>query len=270
MFTFAKMHGLGNDFIVIDARTQPFSLSQKRIAELAQRHTGIGFDQLLIIENPPTAEFDFAYRIFNADGSEVEHCGNGARCFAHYLRLHGLHDFAQPARVQVKRGRIELRYQGERDGESWYQVDMGVPRVFGDVALQSALVDGSRDFCCVSMGNPHAVTWVDDCDTAPVESWGKALQQHAHFPEQVNVGFMQQLSPERVRLRVFERGVGETLACGTGACAAVATGISHGKLQSRVSVELRGGELIIDWAGGESPLLMTGTAHLVFYGHTHD
>ncbi|MDO4435593.1 MAG: diaminopimelate epimerase [Cardiobacteriaceae bacterium] len=273
MFTFAKMHGLGNDFIVINALTQPFSLTPKRIAELAHRYTGIGFDQLLIIEPPNRPDVDFSYRIFNGDGGEVEHCGNGARCFAHYLRLNDLHDFRKPVRVSVKRGRILIDYQGENElGESLYRVDMGVPQFSPqpDLRLQSALAAGERDFGCVSMGNPHAVTWVDDCEDAPVESWGKALQSHDAFPERVNVGFMEKVNDERVRLRVFERGVGETLACGTGACAAVATGIRQKQLAERVSVTLRGGELIIEWQGEGYPLFMTGAAALVFYGQIPD
>lgn len=260
---FTKMHGLGNDFIVLDCRATPFDWSATEIQALSNRHQGIGFDQLLIIENPTAEAVDFTYRIFNADGSEVEHCGNGARCFGKYLYDHHLFDFHRPAKVAVKRGMIEIT----RQGEHLYRVDMGVPNFTPFTQTQNSQLTQDIDglsFGIVSMGNPHAVCEVDNIETAPVKEIGTALQQHPLFPEQVNVGFMQIIDRDQIHLRVFERGVGETQACGTGACAAVAVGIARGKLNHSVRVDLPGGTLIIDWAGVDQTLQMTGPATTVY------
>lgn len=267
--TFTKMHGLGNDFIILDCREIPFDWTHAEIAALADRHCGIGFDQLLIIERPHTPDVDFTYRIFNADGGEVEHCGNGARCFGKYLSDRGLFAFSRPARVQVKKGIINIR----RESEKAYTVDMDVPDFtpFTD-AQQSrlyqpiAIAGEERQFAILSMGNPHAVCTVEDTDTVPVETIGKALQTHPLFPERVNVGFMQILDRQHIRLRVFERGVGETQACGTGACAAAAAGIARGDLDSPVAVQVLGGTITIRWAGEGSSLTMTGEAASVYRG----
>lgn len=267
--TFTKMQGLGNDFIVLDCLHTPFEWRTAEIAHAADRHLGIGFDQLLVIEPPSSTAVDFSYRIFNADGNEVEHCGNGARCFAKYLRDHGLFSFTRPVRVGVKRGIIEISDKGDDN----FQVDMGVPDFTPFTKAQTSRLNQSIYFNgqtihvgIVSMGNPHAVCVVDNVDSAPVQAFGDFLQHHPLFPEQVNVGFMQILNRQHIKLRVRERGVGETLACGTGACAAVAVGIARGLLDSHVQVDLRGGTLIIDWQGEGTTLKMTGTATTVFTG----
>ena len=271
---FSKMHGLGNDFIVLNALQQPFDWPRARICALADRHSGIGFDQLLIIEPAPDAAHDFAYRIFNADGSEVEHCGNGARCFGKYLRDHQLHPLDRPLRVAVKRGSITIAYAGtDDDGCEQYQVDMGEPDFTpftvaqSDRLYQPLNVAGHElQMGIVSMGNPHAVCVVEDVATAPVAAVGAALQQHPLFPAAVNAGFMQILDRSHIRLRVYERGVGETQACGTGACAAVAVGIARGLLDDEVQVELPRGTLTIYWQGAGEPLYMTGAAATVYHG----
>ena len=273
--TFSKMHGLGNDFIVLDATHTPFDWSNERIRALADRHTGIGFDQLLIIEPAPHQAVDFAYRIFNSDGGEVEHCGNGARCFAKYVFDHGMAPRDRVLRVAVKKGLIDIHYAGEYDGSEHYRVNMGTPDFTAFTARQSdalyqpiAIDDVSARFGIVSLGNPHAVTTLPDVfsQNAHVQRIGAALQHHALFPARVNVGFMDIQSRDHIHLRVYERGVGETQACGTGACAAAAIGIARGELDHRVSVTLRGGTLIIDWAGGNAPLYMTGAAQTVYRG----
>ena len=272
--TFSKMHGLGNDFIVLNALQQPFDWPRARICALADRHSGIGFDQLLIIEPAPDAAHDFAYRIFNADGGEVEHCGNGARCFGKYLRDHSLHPLDRPLRVAVKRGSITIAYAGtDDDGCEQYQVDMGEPDFTPftaaqiDRLYQPPNVTGHElPMGIVSMGNPHAVCVVEDVATAPVAAVGAALQQHPLFPAAVNAGFMQILDRSHIRLRVYERGVGETQACGTGACAAVAVGIARGLLDNEVAVELPRGTLTIHWQGAGEPLYMTGAAATVYHG----
>ena len=272
--TFSKMHGLGNDFIVLNALQQPFDWPRARICALADRHSGIGFDQLLIIEPAPDAAHDFAYRIFNADGGEVEHCGNGARCFGKYLRDHSLHPLDRPLRVAVKRGSITIAYAGtDDDGCEQYQVDMGEPDFTPftaaqiDRLYQPLNVTGHElQMGIVSMGNPHAVCVVEDVATAPVAAVGAALQQHPLFPAAVNAGFMQILDRSHIRLRVYERGVGETQACGTGACAAVAVGIARGLLDNEVAVELPRGTLTIHWQGAGEPLYMTGAAATVYHG----
>ena len=271
---FSKMHGLGNDFIVLNALQQPFDWPRARICALADRHSGIGFDQLLIIEPAPDAAHDFAYRIFNADGGEVEHCGNGSRCFGKYLRDHSLHPLDRPLRVAVKRGSITIAYAGtDDDGCEQYQVDMGEPDFTPftaaqiDRLYQPLNVAGHElQMGIVSMGNPHAVCVVEDVATAPVAAVGAALQQHPLFPAAVNAGFMQILDRSHIRLRVYERGVGETQACGTGACAAVAVGIARGLLDDEVQVELPRGTLTIYWQGAGEPLYMTGAAETVYYG----
>ncbi len=270
---FQKMHGLGNDFIVLNCLNQTFNWPREAIAYLASRHTGIGFDQLLIIEPAEQPGVDFAYRIFNADGSEVEHCGNGARCFGKYLRDHQLFDFFRPVVVAVKRGVIEIDYRGQQQGVDCFRVDMGVPDFSPFTAKQSsslnqaiAFADLEMNFGIVSMGNPHAVATVENVKTAPVREFGTYLQHHPLFPQRVNVGFMQLVDRNHIRLRVFERGVGETQACGTGACAAVAVGILRGELDHQVDVALPGGHLQIDWAGEGQPLYMTGPSESVFNG----
>ena len=271
--TFSKMHGLGNDFIVLNALQQPFDWPRARICALADRHSGIGFDQLLIIEPAPDAAHDFAYRIFNADGGEVEHCGNGARCFGKYLRDHSLHPLDRPLRVAIKRGSITIAYVGTDSGGEQYQVDMGEPDFTpftvaqSDRLYQPLNVAGHElQMGIVSMGNPHAVCIVDDVATAPVAVVGAALQQHPLFPAAVNAGFMQIRDRGHIRLRVYERGAGETQACGTGACAAVAVGIMRGLLDDRVTVELPRGTLTIEWQGTSQPLYMTGPAATVYHG----
>ena len=271
--SFTKMHGLGNDFIVLDCLDHAFSWTKQEIVSLAERHTGIGFDQLLLIEAATTAETDFSYRIFNGDGSEVEHCGNGARCCGKYLRDHGLFDFSRPARLAIKRGQIAIAYCGEHGGVDHFQVEMGEPLFTAFTAAQESILTQAISFrgdvfsfATVSLGNPHAVTVVCDTAAAPVAELGAFLQTHPLFPEQVNVGFMEILDRGHIRLRVFERGVGETRACGSGACAAAAVGIACGLLDSGVGVTLPGGELQIAWQGSGRALFMTGAAQTVFRG----
>ncbi|MCE8004998.1 diaminopimelate epimerase [Billgrantia ethanolica] len=268
---FTKMHGLGNDFMVIDLITQRARLRDEQIRQLADRRFGIGFDQLLVVEPPRSPDMDFRYRIFNADGSEVENCGNGARCFARFVRDQRL-THKREIHVETAGGPLTLVV----NDDDQVTVDMGTPRfapsdlpfdATEDRPLHSLEVDGERyEIGAVSMGNPHAVLRVDDVDSAPVERLGPLIERHPRFPRRVNAGFMQVVSPHEIRLRVFERGTGETLACGTGACAAVASGIRQGLLESPVTVHLRGGDLRIEWSGDEAPLLMTGPAERVFEG----
>lgn len=271
MLAFSKMHGLGNDFMVVDGVNQRFEPAPELIRRWADRHFGVGFDQLLVVEPPVRAGADFHYRIFNADGSEVAQCGNGARCFARFVRDQGLTE-RDTVVVDTRAGRMTL--QIEADGE--VTVDMGAPR-FGpaDIPLRAAheapeyLADvGSRDwrFGALSLGNPHAVLRVDSVDTAPVATLGPALEAHPLFPERVNVGFMEVVDRQRIRLRVFERGAGETLACGSGACAAVVSGIERDWLDSPVAVDLPGGRLHIAWSGRGQAVRMTGPATTVFEG----
>ena len=272
--SFSKMHGLGNDFIVLNALQQPFDWPRARICALADRPSGIGFDQLLIIEPAPDAAHDFAYRIFNADGGEVEHCGNGARCFGKYLRDHSLHPLDRPLRVAIKRGSITIAYVGtDSDGSEQYRVDMGEPDFTPFTPAQTerlyqpvSAAGETLEMGIVSMGNPHAVCVVDDVATAPVAAVGAALQQHPLFPAAVNAGFMQIRDRRHIHLRVYERGAGETQACGTGACAAVAVGIMRGLLDDEVQVELPRGSLTIQWQGAGHPLYMTGPAATVYHG----
>ncbi|EHK0040341.1 TPA: diaminopimelate epimerase [Vibrio parahaemolyticus] len=270
-FHFSKMHGLGNDFMVVDCITQNVFFSQDLIRRLADRHTGVGFDQLLVVEAPYDPETDFHYRIFNADGSEVEQCGNGARCFARFVRLKGLTN-KYSISVSTKKGKMILDV--EDDGE--VTVNMGVPEFepnkipFKAKQKEKTYIMRAGDktlFCgAVSMGNPHVVTVVDDVDTAEVETLGPLLESHERFPERVNAGFMQVVNRNHIRLRVYERGAGETQACGSGACGAVAVGILQGLLDESVKVSLPGGELHISWQGPGKPLFMTGPATHVFDG----
>ncbi len=268
---FTKMQGLGNDFVVIDAIHQTLSLTPDKIRFLADRHYGIGCDQVLLVESAHHAHADFRYRIFNADGSEVAQCGNGARCFARFVREQGLCS-KDEIQVDTDAGRLVLKLSGS----DRVTVNMGVPR-HAPVEIPLALpeerfrypveIEGqTATFGAVSMGNPHAVLVVDSVDTAPVAAWGPVLESHPLFPERVNVGFMQILDGHAVRLRVYERGSGETLACGSGACAAAVVGIEQGLLESPVSVDLPGGRLSIAWEGRGQPVFMTGPAVTVFEG----
>jgi diaminopimelate epimerase len=268
---FTKMQGAGNDFMVIDATATPLALSAPQIRALADRHFGVGFDQLLVIEPPRSHGTDFYYRIFNSDGGEVGQCGNGARCFVRYVHDKGLTD-KTAIRVETASGIIEPRLQP--DGR--VTVDMGIPEF--EPAKVPFIADGRADVYAldaggltleigvVSMGNPHAVQVVDNVDMAPVRTQGPAIESHVRFPQRVNAGYMQIVDRHGIRLRVYERGAGETLSCGTGACAAAVVGISRGLLDSPVKVHTRGGELEIAWAGTGRPVLMTGPAQTVFEG----
>ena len=272
LLKFTKMHGLGNDFMVIDGVTQNVRLQPEKIQELGDRHFGIGFDQLLLVEPPDAPDMDFRYRIFNADGSEVEQCGNGARCFAAFVLERKLTS-SRRIRVQTAKGNIELRV-GKDDEVT---VDMGRPELEPweipfKAERQSITykleVDGKEhEIAAVSMGNPHAVLLVDDCKKAPVEILGRKIQRHVRFPQNCNVGFLEIVNPGEVNLRVYERGVGETLACGTGACAAVVAGRLQGLLEPTVKVNLPGGSLSITWKEDDLPVLMTGPATRVYEGH---
>ncbi|TLX45150.1 diaminopimelate epimerase [Pseudoalteromonas phenolica] len=268
---FSKMHGLGNDFMVVDNVTQNVFLSRDQIKKLADRNFGVGFDQLLMVEAPYSPDLDFHYRIFNSDGTEVEQCGNGARCFARFVRMKGLTNKHKVA-VSTKGGNITL--YTEKDGQ--VTVNMGnphfapssVPFKAKKPELTYILRAGESTVFCgvVSMGNPHCVLEVDDVNTAEVETLGPLLENHERFPERANVGFMQIINPEHIKLRVWERGAAETLACGSGACAAVAVGIMQKKLASTVRVDLPGGSLQIRWQGEGNPVRMTGPAEHVFDG----
>lgn len=277
---FTKMQGAGNDFVVLDATQAPIELSPEQYRVLGDRRFGVGADQILVVEKSSTPGVDFHYRIFNGgSGDEVEQCGNGARCFVRFVRDKGLTD-KKVIRVDTVTRLLELRVQP--DGR--VSVDMGAPvfdlarvpfdaagatpRKLGDFELWPIDVgDGVvAEVAVLSMGNPHAVQVVDSVDHAPVETQGPLIEQDSHFPRKVNAGFMQVVSRSHIRLRVFERGAGETLACGTGACAAVVAGIRLGLLDARVEVDARGGRLGIEWQGGESPVLMTGPAETVYEG----
>jgi len=268
---FTKMQGAGNDFVVLDGTREPVALAPATLRRLADRHFGVGADQILVVERPRTPGVDFGYRIFNADGGEVEQCGNGARCFVRFVRERGLTD-KDEIRVETVAGIIVPRL--EPDGR--VTVDMGAP-VFeprrvpfvtdSDALVQPLEVDGAVvQITAVSMGNPHAVQVVENVDRAPVAGLGPQIERHPRFPQRVNAGFMEVVDRGRIRLRVHERGVGETLACGTGACAAVAAGIRRGLLDSPVTVATRGGELTIAWQGADNPVYMTGPAETVFEG----
>ncbi len=271
------MHGLGNDFVFLDLISQTVNLTEDTIAKLGDRRTGIGFDQLLTVSPPRSPEMDFRYRIFNADGTEAEQCGNGARCFLRFVRDRGL-TTKTSIKVETNKGSIECSLQ--KDGN--ISVDMGSP------VLQPEKVPFIADKCAVtyqldltsclstqpqtvnvsaiSMGNPHAVTIVDDIERAPVSQVGAMIESHPQFPEKVNVGFMQIVSRRRINLRVHERVVGETRACGSGACAAVVAGRMQGLLDDKVDVYLPGGSLTIEWQGDQSPVIMTGPANRVYEG----
>lgn len=267
---FTKMHGLGNDFVVLDGINQKIDLDRQQIRTLADRHFGIGCDQLLLVEKAEGTA-DFRYRIFNADGGEVEQCGNGARCFVRYVHEHGL-THKNEIRIETLSGVISPKLEVNGD----VTVNMGKPQFEPEeipfiaekreltysLEIQGRLVTISA----ISMGNPHAVLLVQDVDTAPVEADGALIEAHPRFPKKVNVGFMQIVDRSRIRLRVFERGAGETLACGTGACAAVVAGVRLGLLDRQVTVSTRGGELTINWDGNDAPVWMTGPAVTVFEG----
>jgi len=272
LLRFTKMHGCGNDFVVLDLISQRFLLKERHIRKLADRHFGIGCDQVLVVEAPGRPDVDFRYRIYNADGGEVEQCGNGARCFAKFVRDNRLTG-KDLLRVETKSGVIELQINRNKN----VSVNMGVPTLDpaqipfrADVRAPTypLLVDDQRyDIGAVSMGNPHAVLIVDDVNTAPVAALGPKIEVHSAFPQRVNVGFMQVASRQQIHLRVFERGAGETLACGTGACAAVVSGQLRGLLDAEVEVHLPGGSLNIEWHGEGRPVMMTGPATTVYEGH---
>ena len=274
-FEFTKMHGLGNDFVVIDAVNQDVQLGPEQVRLIADRHLGIGCDQLLLVERPTVAAAEFRYRIFNADGGEVQQCGNGARCFARFVHDRGM-TASTTIPVETAGGMIYLEL--EDDGQ--VTVDMGVPSFdpaslpfeAGNVAEEEPeyhqlLVNGEKyAIGAVSVGNPHAVLLVESVDQAPVATLGAAIESHERFPERVNVGFMEILDRAHIRLRVFERGAGETLACGTGACAAVAVGVHNSLLDHTVQVALKGGNLSISWQGHGHTLFISGPAQTVYEG----
>ena len=267
---FTKMHGLGNDFVVIDGIDQRVELSPEQFRFLADRHFGVGCDQILLVEKAARPDADFRYRIFNADGGEVQQCGNGARCFVRFVHDHGL-TTKREIRVETAAGIIVPRL--EADGQ--VTVDMGPPRFepaeipfVADARAVTYVLDIGQpvEIAVLSMGNPHAVLETCNVDTAPVAEWGPLIERHPRFPERVNVGFMQLLHRRAIKLRVFERGAGETLACGTGACAAAVAGMVRGLLDHRVVVQMRGGPLTIRWDGEGHSVFMTGPAVSVFEG----
>jgi len=273
---FTKMHGIGNDFIVLDHTKSPFKLNKELIQSLSHRQLGIGCDQLLVVENSTLKDVDFKYRIFNQDGNEVEQCGNGARCFYRFVKDKHLTDKAS-IRVETKSDVIELT----EDDEHMIEVNMGEP-IFNpklipfisdteknEYSISINLPDqkGLINIAALSMGNPHAVITVEDINKAHVKTLGAYLESHALFPKRVNVGFMEIVTPHHIRLRVFERGVGETLACGTGACAAAVSGIKRQLLSTPVKVDMTGGSLSIDWKGDTNPVMMKGPAVTIFEGH---
>ena len=258
---FTKMQGAGNDFVVLDCTAGRFSLSREQIRRLADRHFGVGCDQVLVVERPGRPDADFRYRIFNADGGEVEQCGNGARCFVKFVHARGL-TAKREIRVETRGGTIVPRL--EADGE--VSVDMGAPALARPLEEALSLGEGSVRVAILSIGNPHAVQVVPDVEAAPVTTQGPRIERHPRFPDRVNAGYLQVLARDRIRLRVWERGAGETLACGTGACAAAVYGIASGRLDSPVRVETRGGTLTIAWAGGDNAVWMKGPAQAVFEG----
>ena len=271
LLRFSKMHGLGNDFMVIDLVSQYVKLKPQQIRRWGDRHTGIGFDQLLVVEPPQSPDADFRYRIFNADGDEVEQCGNGARCFGRFVHDKKLTK-KKKLRVETANGLITIHVI-RRDLVS---VDMGIPRLAPEqVPFQAEQqqtsypldIEGQTiEVGAVSMGNPHAVTLVDDTRTAPVAEWGPMIESHTRFPQRVNAGFMQVISRNEANLRVFERGVGETQACGSGACAAMVSGRLQGLLDDKVTLHLTGGDLTIEWKGNDQSVIMTGPCSHVFDG----
>ena len=271
LLRFTKMHGLGNDFVVVDLITQRFSLQTKHVLKLADRRFGIGCDQVLAVEVPTRPDVDFRYRIYNCDGDEVEQCGNGARCFAKFVRDKKLTGKSK-IKVETSAGIIELSLTDDRQ----VLVNMGKPELEPSLipfeadarAVTYPITVGDQvfDIGSVSLGNPHSVMLVDNTKTADVETLGPLIESHPRFPQRVNAGFMQVLSRGEINLRVYERGAGETLACGTGACAAVVSGQLRGLLDQRVSVNLPGGSLTIEWRGEGHPVMMTGPASTVFDG----
>lgn len=279
------MHGAGNDFVVVDSYSAPVNLTTTQIKKIANRNFGVGCDQLLIVDKTSLPNVDFKYRIFNADGGEVEQCGNGARCFVRFVQAKGLTKKSE-IKVETASGLITLTLHD--DGQ--VTVNMGAPifepakipflaekkqklyalqantRAVSGGITKSAGAGAALEIAALSMGNPHAVLIVDNVETANVAEFGPAIESHAQFPQRVNVGFMQILNSHEIKLRVYERGAGETLACGTGACAAAVTGIQLGLLQSPVLVHARGGDLQIEWQGENAPVMMTGDAEIVFEG----
>ncbi len=276
---FTKMHGAGNDFVVLDGTRAPIELTPAQVQRLGDRRFGVGADQILVVERSTTPGVDFRYRIYNGfSGDEVEHCGNGARCFVRYVREHGLTD-KTTVRVETVNNQLLLHWQP--DGR--VTVDMGAPRfepaalpfnsaglvpreVRGFAIWPLAVAGHEVEVAVVSMGNPHAVLRVDDVQLAPVTTLGPAIEGHARFPRRVNAGFMQVIARGEIALRVHERGAGETLACGTGACAAVVAGIRLGWLDAKVDVQMRGGRLTIEWPGANNAVMMTGPAETVYEG----
>ncbi len=270
---FTKMHGLGNDFVVLDATTQPLQLSPAQLCALADRHFGVGCDQILLVEKARSADTDFYYRIFNADGGEVEQCGNGARCFVRFV-----HDQGLTRKTRIRVGTLGGVIEPQLEADGLVTVDMGAPifeppnipfeapeqALTYDLEINKKIIKINA----LSMGNPHAVHVVADVEQAPVASVGPLIEAHPRFPKRVNAGFMQMVSRSHIKLRVYERGAGETLACGTGACAAVVAGVQRGLVDAgaRVRVSTRGGDLFISWAGDGAPVLMTGPAVTVFEG----
>ena len=269
---FTKMHRLGNDFVVLDGIAQRIDLTPAQFRQIADRRLGVGCDQILVVEKPTRPDVDFRYRIWNSDGFEVEQCGNGARCFVKFVRDRG---YTQAQRIRVETAGGIIVPEMAADGQ--VTVDKGVPRfraaeipfVDGtDAIVQPFVVDGETiDVSVVSMGNPHVVQVVADVESAPVATQGPKLERHSRFPQRVNAGYMQLVDRATIRLRVWERGAGETLSCGTGACAAVVTGIRRGLLDSKVRVETRGGWLTISWPGPGAAVAMTGPAATVFEGN---
>ncbi|QUX96994.1 diaminopimelate epimerase [Marinomonas sp. CT5] len=274
LLKFTKMHGLGNDFVVVDAVSRKVFFNKQQIERLSNRNWGIGFDQLLVVETPTHPDMDFRYRIYNSDGSEVEHCGNGARCFAKFVLDRELTN-KRIINVETKRGAIQLRVLDD----GLVTVDMGAPSFTPEdlpfTAEQSddlySIMAGDTEYFMtpVSVGNPHAVIKVDQLNDDEVATVGALIECHERFPRKVNVGFMKVISPTEINLRVYERGVGETQACGTGACAAVVAGIKQGWLSPTVTAHLRGGDLHIEWQGEGLPILMTGPAVKVFEGQIY-
>lgn len=270
-YNFTKMHGLGNDFVVFDAINQTINMNEERAQFIADRHFGIGCDQILLVEPPRTDDTTFYYRIFNADGSEVEQCGNGARCFARFVRDQALNT-DNVLHVGTQQGVITLYHEANDN----VRVNMGQPQLRPSlipfkadqqaISYELLVADQILTIGAVSMGNPHSILIVDDIETTDIESLGPLIEQHIDFPQRTNAGFMQIIDRTSIKLRVYERGAGETLACGTGACAAVVSGILRGQLDNHVNVELAGGTLHIQWDGDDQPVWMTGAATRVFSG----
>ncbi len=258
---FTKMHGAGNDFAVFDFTDRPFNLNSENLKAIADRHLGVGCDQVLVVERPQAAGADFRYRIFNADGGEVEQCGNGARCFVRFVHARGL-TAKREIRVETLGGMIRPRL--EADGE--VSVDMGAAAVELPLVQKIQVEENTVEVTVLSIGNPHAVQFVADVADAPVTTQGPLIETHPRFPNRVNAGYAQVLDRHGLKLRVWERGAGETLSCGTGACAATVAGIARGLLASPVRVETRGGTLTVAWAGGDNPVSMKGPAVTVFEG----